>query len=456
MSHDDEIQTASFQRASVDLYPARKEAGESLLKMLFKAAGDETGVSAQGVSPGMKAHPFDMRMAMNLTTQNIHHSRCLEAKKASHVGLGWSDPKVGEILDPLCDVSFWETLSDASMDYHMLGVGYLEVVRRGADLRGPIVGLHHAPAADVKLIVEDARRRNVHYTMQSLVEGGQQVPFARFGDFMIADKDRQKEILASGMVVQSEGGRIHELIRFRMPSSLSRWYSVPPWISATVSMEVVQMLHQHTFDYFQNRGVPEFILFVTGGRVKKEDWKVVTDMLKSNVGLGNGFKSGAVNLDNPELKAELVKLASEGGNSEATTFGDVAEPLALDIVSAHGVPPLLAGIQIPGKLGANNELPNALMAFQALVIGQAQMQFEKTLANTLGNAALNGGLGLSRENFLGRYEKNEQTGQREKKGGLVTILDAINVGMADTVGRMRSTLPEAQAEGRDLQGGVKD
>ena len=108
------------------------------------------------------------------------------------------------------------------------------------------------------------------------------------------------------------------------------------------------------------------------------------------------------------------------------------------IVSAHGVPPLLAGIQIPGKLGSTNELPNALMAFQALVIQQAQKVISSALINTLGNATLNGGLGLGADNF--RLRK---------------ITDVISLSKMDTVSRMRQTVPEAKSEGRDLEAGLK-
>src|SRR5690606_35068009 len=139
-----------------------------------------------------------------------------------------------------------------------------------------------------------------------------------------------------------------------------------------------------------------FMLFFLGQQVENENWKKITSVLQQSVGVGNSHRSVVVNM--PEWQGEgkeilLHKLAMETGKDD--DFGEKSEQLALAIVSAHRVPPLLAGIQIPAKLGATNELPNAIMAFQLLVVGPYQRVFEQTLGKTLGEE----GLGLSREDF---------------------------------------------------------
>ncbi len=103
------------------------------------------------------------------------------------------------------------------------------------------------------------------------------------------------------------------------------------------------------------------------------------------------------------------------------------------------MPPLLAGILIPGKLGATNELPNALLASQTLVCGQAQRNIKQILGKTLGNSALNGGLDLKIEDFAFRK-----------------ISEEIDIGQMDTVSRMRETIPEAKKKGCKIEDGLKD
>ena len=191
---------------------------------------------------------------------------------------------------------------------------------------------------------------------------------------------------------------------------------------------------QYKYDYFLNRGVPEFMLFITGQKLSPDDWKKVENALKANIGLGNTHKSLALNLENAEINIQLEKLAMENTSDE--NFATTSDNIALRIVSTHRVPPLLAGILIPGKLGATNELPNALMGFQALNCGPAQRLFQQTLGRTLGSPEA--GLKLTLTDFE-----------------FFTILDEVDIGLMQTTSQMRQTIPEAKAQGRDLGKGLK-
>ena len=130
------------------------------------------------------------------------------------------------------------------------------------------------------------------------------------------------------------------------------------------------------------------------------------------------------------------KLGLEGKSDD--DFGKTKESLAASIITAHGVPPLLAGVQLPGKLGANNELPNALMAFQILLVGPGQRLFQQTLGTTLGHP----------DHGVSKLTIKDFAFQR--------ITDQIDLQAADTVGRMRTPMAQANAEGRDISAGVKD
>ncbi|MCZ2418666.1 MAG: phage portal protein [Burkholderiales bacterium] len=453
-----EPRVLSFSKPSRNIFSkeSKDEENASLLATLFKA--DPKGASTQPMQPGMRQLPYDFKAIYGLMTANVHHASCIRAKRSATVGLGFSDKKVHPTLDPLCDVSWQDTLDAICDDYWMTGNGYLEVVRLGEQ----ITGLHHVRAADVRIVVED--RVNLHYVIEGNGESFGSTVFAKFGEaaeVFAEGSPRHKAVVRHSAATQPniDGDALpattSELVHFRRAGAIDRWYGYADWIAAVTSIELVQMNHQHDFDFHNNRGVPEFILWVLGEQVTPENWKKIEARLESHVGLGNSRKSMAINLPGENIETRVDKLAMEGA-ADPAMFSTKNDTLALEIVSAHGVPPLLAGIQIPGKLGANNELPNALMAFQALVIGQAQHTFETTLAVTLGDTSRNGGLGLSRENFEATMEMDEMTGRLKKKGGLRTILDAINVGMADTVGRMREPLASAQANGRDLSEGVKD
>lgn len=448
-------QIAMFDRISVPLFKGPGE-GKTWAEM-FKIDTNLDGVSSQQISTGRKTHPFDFRVVTEFQSSNEYHATCVKTKTAATVGLGFRTPedeknkglplierdksfvesKADIALNPLCQNTFQDVLNDVCEDFWQVGNGYMEVVRRGTDkIDGEITGIHHIPASDVAVYLENLQYDR-HFEIQGL-EGGSVRRFARFGD-----KQAMIKRLAGGSVALIGGGSVDEnavseVIHFRQPSSLSRWYGFPDWLSAVALIELMQMILQYRFDFFNNRGVPEFMLFITGGKVAAPLWDEIVAAVKANIGKGNSHKSMAVNLETPEIKIQLEKLGMEQ-TGEANEFATSNENLAMRIVSAHRVPPLLAGILIPGKLGATNELPNALMAFQSLVIGQTQRLFQQTLGATLGNKTLNSKLALAVKDFTFK-----------------TILDEIDIGVLDTQSRMRETTTEAKAKGRDLGAGVKD
>ncbi len=459
--------------------------------------GKETvSSSLQGVTLGRKFQPFNMRGMSEFQSSNPHHGTCIQTKKTAIVGLGFrsndptdvigtggtilnsqlqqtlltqnkytpqTDPATGapdpaaldpqameqmirkkqaltkadKVLNPLCTHTFYDVLLLAAEDFVQVGNGYIEVVRLKNG--GKIVGIHHIPAADVFIYLENYRY-NMHYEVLGDEGVGGSRHFPKWGD----TESFLKRLGGSampwfGISVEDMAGleTISEVIHFKNPSSRSRWYGFPDWLSCVSKIELGQCLDQFKYDFFLNRGVPEFIFLLTGAKLQKTDWDIIDATLKANIGLGNSHKSCALNLPNKDIKAELFKLALDAG--EGLDYVTMSDSLAMAVVTAHRVPPLLAGIQIPGKLGANNELPNALMAFQVLVVGPMQRSFQQTLAMTFGDKATNAGLGLVPEDFLFR-----------------TITEEIDVGTLDTQSRMRQTVPEAKAQGRDLKDGVKD
>lgn len=337
--------------------------------------------------------------------------------------------KAEKVLDPLCAISLADVLNDVAENFWDVGNAYIEVVREAAG--GKITGIHHVAAETVHLVVED-EDYNIHYEVQPA--GGGLRRFAAFGD----SEDFLKR--GAGKIQPSEKKKtstISEIIHIRKPSSLAKWYGYPEWLGCVAYIELQTMMVQWLFDFFNNRGIPDFFFIVTGGKVDDKQWKAIEEAIESTIGVGNQHKTAAINLEGDNLEVELKSLAGEG-KQDSDLFAKTIEQLVLLIVSAWGVPPLLAGIQIPGKLGATNELPNALMAFQALQIQPAQKVITSALVNTLGNQALNGGLGLGEEDFFFRR-----------------VIDVVSIGQMDTTSRMRETAAEAEAGGRDISEGLK-
>lgn len=445
-------------RRTIPLYGAQTTS-ESLWSMLLKADNPDRTVSNQKTDTGRQEAPINRTAAKSLMTRNVHHAACIKAKVNSTVGLGFRQPgqdkpapdqagnsaggalqpdsifkpsKEDKVLNPLCKVSWASTLRQCCEDFNQVGTGYLEVVRNADG--GEIKGIYHMPGecVDVYLTPDGDR----YFRLDDSIRSGQRA-FPAFGEA----KEFQASAVGQSIDIGTPAaGTISEIIDFPMASSHCLHYGYPDWIAATVAMEIVACMDQYIFDYFLNRGVPEFLLFLMGQKLGDDEWTNIKAVLNKNVGTGNSHKSGIFNLavDPNAFKVELIKLAMEQKTQE-NFFNELRDSEALRIVSAHGVPPLLAQIVLPGKIGATNELPNALMAFQVLVIAQYQRLFTQRLVATLGDSTLNGGLGLGENDF--RFN---------------TIVDHLNLTQMDTIGRMKDTVPEAAGKGRNISAGLKE
>lgn len=414
-----------FQRA----HSLHAEDGAGYLAKLLKSTGTEAA-SGQGEQAGELEPGIDFDAAVRFKIHNIHHARCINVKKWATIGLGFVGENVAEILDPLSRVSWQTQFSKVVDDLLNCGNGYLEVVR---DSGGTIRGLFHVPAGSVRIVLEDNFGVDRHFKVRGrglIGVGRSEVLMAEFGD--AASFRRRRGIPRSE--------RISEIIHIPEPDSIDPWYGVPTWLAAAASIELVQAIHQHQFDFHMNRGVPELLVFLTGGRVDSETWDALKNTFNNFVGLGNQFKSGAFNITDPSIEVDVEKIGTENA-ANGTFFRDMMEALSVAIVSAHGVPPSLAGILIPGKMGAANEASNAVMTFQALTIGPMQHHLETILGCTLGSER--GIEGLNRQSFQFKTVVSELSEAMKELQPM------------DTMGRMRDELGDAAAEGRDLEDGLQ-
>jgi len=441
-----QVQAKTFRRRAASLFPSlsdfRKEGDiGGMLSVLEKREEPEGGTSTQQVTVGEKQHPFNMRAVAAFKNQNVHHSTCIEAKLQALVGLGHVSDKVEKVLSPLTSISWQAVLQAVAEDFWSVANGYLEVVWDRN--RKNILGIHFIAGPEIRVVIE-----NVFYEKHYIHRTGEgERRFAAWGDgldFYYGGPGGQGRAVSAPRTQLRAGNseKFSELIHIPDMSSMSRFYGYVNWLAAVASIELAQAVMQHQFDFHMNRGVPEFMLFVTGAKLATDQWEVIEGAIDQTIGIGNAHKTLAVNIDDPNVKVQVEKLALEA-TEDGSYFKDLMEALALNVVSAHRVPPILAGILIPGKLGAANETSNAILAFQALVIGPAQKAFTSVLDNTLGDPVLNGQLGLKPGDFKFKTIVDEIAEQMQKLQPM------------DTMGRAREQLADQAADGRDLEDGVK-
>lgn len=428
----------------------------SVMNLLRDEDGKQEGSNAKptvGAAVTLQP-PVNIRECIKLKDWSPHHASCITTRKNCIVGLGFmSDDdlngdgaideneataaqaatlltgapyvksKVDEVLDPLTMFGFSNEIMDWVEDFLDAGTAYLEVARKGEEIR--YVGA--LPADSVRLMKKGTE---IYFKVNEA--GGTTKYFSRFGI------ENKAWLFSDGPYTGSTTMKpddISEIIMLSKPTNRCRYYGYPDWIAAAIDIDLLKKAKQYKADFYNNRGVLDFIIVVTGTNVDDKEWKTIVDKISQTSCDGEQFKNMALNFASENVKVEVIKLAADMATEEQ--FAKDNEVFSQNIVSAHGVPPTLANILIPGKLGATNEFVNAISSFQLLRIGPDQRIVQKTLANTLGNPELNGGLDLKEDDFR-----------------LRTVTSQLNLQAFDTMSRMRE---EATTSGdRDLEDGVKD
>jgi len=441
----------------------------TVLKKAAKLAAEEaqTGDTNAGVSVGKKSHLIEKLSARDLRDFNATHAICIDAKVSSTVGLGHREQDIHDTLDPLTRFSWQDTLDALANDYFETGEAFLEVVWDGPE-RGEITGLHHVESAGIHVEVEEEDSANLyHYIVEGETGGADTLVMAKWGDLkdlmerfgqLPQDEDGELEgidnspandaILASDRSTASAlGGSIanSEIIHFRQATNRSRFYGYPDYMSAVPSIELVQCMTQHEFDFYFNRGVPEFLLFLLGKNIGG-CWSKIETMLKANQGIGNSHKAQGVHIPgNPEeTTVQIEKLAMEdAGNSG---FSEKSGTLDMRIATAHGMPPQLANIALPGKMGAANEGPNAMLTFQMRKLGQAQKNFSRVFSCTLGGDGVKfaqpegASKSIAKDKWVAKGAKpmddNGVPQFIQPGNGFATILDGMTLGAQNTMAGM--------------------
>jgi len=449
MNRIEKIETATY-----NLFGSKF--GSGVLNAIVKDDSSEIVLNSAKIGLIRHPHPINVDAAYSLKDISGHHSSCIQAKKYCTVGLGFIDgadstkkaktdeeaiqmtesllsgqgrveSKVDKHLDDLTYFGFFNELCDAVEDFMDTGTGYLEVSR---DANDKITGISQIPSKDIWVCSYNGKPFFLYQP------AGQAAPSQYWAMFGIANKEW---LLSNDGPIKSRSRpakeKVSEIIPFIQPSNRVKYYGYPDWISASVDIDLLKKSKQYKTDFYHNRGVLDKVLAVTGEAVNTEDWERIKASLKASIGAGNNFNSMALNLSNEKAKVEVKNMGADGNTEDQ--FAKDMETLTQNIVSSHRVPPLLANILIPGKLGASNEFINALIGFQLLVINPFQNVIEKMLAKTLGGDE--GVEGLNPDDFR-----------------LRTITSQIDINGMDAISRSRSEATSGDNADRDYGDGVKE
>lgn len=217
-------------------------------------------------------------------------------------------------LDDLNDEdTFIGTLEKVVTDLQSTGNGYLEIGRKS---NGEIGYVGHIPALTVRV-----RRERDGFCQ---IIGNRVVFFANFGK-------------NNGNPVTNDPNP-NEIIHFKVYSPLNTYYGVPDIVSAGQALVGDQFAQQYNIDYFENKAVPRYIIYVKGGKLSSDSERKLFEFMQGSL-KGQNHRTLVVPLppDTEQTRVEFKMEAIEAGVQEGS-FGKYHDSNRNDILTAHQVP----------------------------------------------------------------------------------------------------------------------
>jgi len=200
-------------------------------------------------------------------------------------------------------------------DLHALGNGYVEIGRKS---NGEVGYLGHIPATTLRV-----RRKKDGYVQ---IIGDKAVFFNKFG----IEEPGYNPITTDPMP--------NQIIHFKEYCPSNSFYGVPDIVAAGQAAFGDQLAQQYNIDYFENKAVPRYVVYVKGAKLSSDSERRLFEFMQNNL-KGNNHRTLLIPLppDNEQTKVEFKMEAIEAGVQEGS-FGKYHQANTEDILAAHQVP----------------------------------------------------------------------------------------------------------------------
>ncbi len=320
---------------------------------IIKDSGQEDHDSGEVVNhPCREEYGNLIKYCAKLPDKNSYHSRSIAVKAACTVCLGLKVIEGNEtsVQERLAIVnengeSFTEVINKVALDFETCGNGWLECVRGKG---GWVEELYFSPA------IKTYRRPK-----------GSSSPFLYMGasdrvEYQMFSVDERDPL---------------SLIHFAQASPSDRHYGVPDWRGVIPEIDLDYYSTLYAKGFFLNSGIPDLAIVVEGGQFDQEtEEKVVQFMREQFRGPGNAHRTLYLPVNDSEVKVRFEKLTPS--NQWQYPIEAMRNNCRDRILSAHGVPPRMAGVVTAGQLGGGGEVESQLALFQEITISPRQKLFE--------------------------------------------------------------------------------
>ncbi len=285
----------------------------------------ETIWQSEYASGAVKEPPYDLDALAELYETNSTHKACVDAKVTNIVGLGYrfvpskeeASPESLQRLQRLFErcnpaMTFTEVMRSVWTDVEVLGNGYMEVTRNGAQ---EIDGFYHMPGTTVRVnsdgngFVQIREQRKRH--------------FKRLGDpTPLRDPETKR--------------RQTEVLHFRKYTPQSSFYGIPDVVPAIAATAGDRAAREYNIDFFEHNAVPRMAIIVEGGRVDDDLLAAIRQYMETEI-KGQAHKTLVLDVPGSEVKVRLEPLGMQ--RTDDAAFLAYRRANRDEILMVHRVPP---------------------------------------------------------------------------------------------------------------------
>jgi hypothetical protein len=189
---------------------------------------------------------------------------------------------------------------------------------------------------------------------------------------------------------KDEDGVLRSVIHVCGDKISNEYYGEPDSVSALIDMEIEYRIGSYNKAEFDNGFKPSTLMQFVGDYETEEATEYLTEMKAKFTGDGNNGKMVLQVVPSKELFANLLTLnANTDGN-----FSELSARVETNILKAHRLPKVLAGIPIAGKLGGDTkEIQTAYNYCLSTAIYPIQAEFLTQLSEPFFNFICGTGFG---------------------------------------------------------------
>lgn len=309
------------------------------------------------------------------------HAACIAAKTSFTYGAGVRVFRLGsEDVQATEKLKLWlesrngkrtkngKEIKNGIADYYRTGNAFFERAEKDG-----VVNIHHISTKEAR-IKKDSSGVLISrdfYEGSYLASNGRHLPF-----YPNQGKD--------------EDGVLRSVVHVCGDKISNEYYGEPDSVSALIDMELEYRIGSYNKAEFDNGFKPSTLMQFVGDYETEEATEYLADMKERFTGDGNNGKMVLQVVPSKELFANLLTLnANTDGN-----FAELSARTETNILKAHRLPKVLAGIPIAGKLGGDTkEIQTAYNYCLSTVIFPIQAEFLTELSEPFFDFVCGGAFG---------------------------------------------------------------